>query len=174
MSLETGLGSGERRVLDPEARLQHARDTAWRALNRREHTVLEMRRVLEAKRIEPETAGAVIEELLEGGWLDDAGYAQRFAEDRRRLDAWGSERIQRKLLSLGIDRDIVAEAVGEQERGDELGAALAILRRRFPEPPQTLRDRDRALGVLIRKGYAVELARDALRAHAGVGEFDQE
>ena len=49
-------------------------------------------------------------------------------------------------------------------------AALELLARRFPEPPQTPRDRDRALGVLVRKGYELELAYDALRRHAGVAD----
>jgi regulatory protein len=110
----------------------------------------------------------VLAELCEQGYLDDASYAQRFAEDRRRLDAWGAERIERKLLSLGIDRELIAAAVGQQDHAGELEAALEILARRFPEPPRTPRDRDRALGVLVRKGYDLELAHDALRRHAGV------
>ncbi len=32
-------------------------------------------------------------------------------------------------------------------------------------PPRERRDRDRALGMLIRKGYDSELALDALAAH---------
>jgi regulatory protein len=156
------------RLEDPEARLQHARDVAWRALNRRERTVAELARHLAAKRVEPDAIEAVVGELCEQGYLDDASYAQRFAEDRRRLDGWGAERIERRLLSLGVDREIVAAAVGVQEPGEELEAALALLTRRFPEPPQTPRERDRALGVLLRKGYALELAHDALRRHAGI------
>ena len=156
------------RLEDPEARLQHARDEAWKALNRRERTVAELVRLLAAKRVEPDAIDAVVAELLEQGYLDDASYAQRFADDRRRLDAWGAERIERKLLSLGIDRELIAAAIGEQDRDGELEAALEILARRFPEPPRTPRDRDRALGVLVRKGYGLELAHDALRRHAGV------
>ena len=156
------------RLEDPEARLQHARDVAWKALNRRERTVAELARLLTAKRVEPAAIDAVVEELLEQGYLDDASYAQRFADDRRRLDAWGAERIERKLLSLGIDRELIAAAIGEQDHAGELEAALEILARRFPEPPRTPRDRDRALGVLVRKGYGLELAHDALRRHAGV------
>jgi regulatory protein len=156
------------RLEDPEARLQHARDVAWKALNRRERTVAELGRHLAAKRVEPSAIETVLAELSEQGYLDDAGYAQRFAEDRRRLDAWGAERIERKLLSLGIDREIVAGVVGEQGHAGEMEAALEILARRFPEPPRTPRDRDRALGVLVRKGYELELAYDALRRHAGV------
>ena len=156
------------RLEDPEAQLQHARDVAWKALNRREHTVAELARQLAAKRVEPSAIDAVLAELTEQGYLDDAGYAQRFAEDRRRLDGWGADRIERKLLSLGIDREIVAGVVGEQDRAGEMDAALEILARRFPQPPQTPRERDRALGVLVRKGYELELAYDALRRHAGV------
>ena len=156
------------RLEDPEARLQHARDVAWQALNRRERTVAELARLLAAKRVERAAIETVLAELCEQGYLDDASYAQRFAEDRRRLDAWGAERIERKLLSLGIDRELVAAAVGQQDHAGELEAALEILARRFPDPPRTPRDRDRALGVLVRKGYDLELAHEALRRHAGV------
>jgi regulatory protein len=40
------------------------------------------------------------------------------------------------------------------------------LRRRFPEPPEDRRERNRALGMLMRKGYESELALDALAAYA--------
>ena len=40
------MSPGERLLADPAARLQHARDLAWAALNRREHTVAELRRRL--------------------------------------------------------------------------------------------------------------------------------
>jgi regulatory protein len=164
--------AGERLLADPEARLQHARDLAWSALNRREHTVAELRRVLERKRVDPVEVAAVIGELREGGWLDDASYAKRFAEDRRHLDGWGSERIERRLRSLGIDADVIDATVQERSAADEHDAALDLLRRRFPEPPADARERNRALGVLVRKGFELELAFDALRRHCGAGEFD--
>ena len=156
------------RLEDPEARLQHARDLAWRALSRRERTEAEMARLLAGKRVEPSAIDAVVGELREQGYLDDASYAQRFAEDRRRLDAWGTDRIERRLLSLGVARELIAAALADHSHEEELAAARELLARRFPGPPQTPRDRDRALAVLVRKGYDLELAYDALRAHAGV------
>jgi regulatory protein len=39
-----------------------------------------------------------------------------------------------------------------------------VLRRRFPAPPSDDGERRRALGVLVRKGYGLELAHDAIRA----------
>jgi regulatory protein len=163
---------GERLLADPEAQLQHARDVAWRALNRRDHTVAEIRRVLERRRVEPGTIAQVIDELTEGGWLDDAAYARRFAEDRWHLDGWGSDRIARRLRGLGVDPQHIAAALGQRPAADESVAALELLRRRFPEPPVDPRDRNRALGVLVRRGYDLDLALDVLRRHCGVGEFD--
>ena len=124
--------------------------------------------MLADKRVEPDVIEVVIGELAEGGYVDDARYAQRFAEDRRRLDSWGSERIERRLLSLGVAREHVAAAVGEQDPEAELEAAVEILRRRVHKVPETRPERDRALGLLIRRGYDSETALDALRRFAGV------
>ena len=161
--------AGERRQ-DPEARLEHARAVAWRALNRRDRTELELRGMLAEKRVAPEEANVVLDELLDGGFVDDAQYALRFADDRRRLDAWGADRIERRLRALGVAPEHIAAAVGEQDAGEELEAALALLRRRVPAVPATPRERDRALGMLVRKGYELELAYDALRRYAGADE----
>jgi regulatory protein len=160
------------RSRDPEVRLQHARDIAWHALNRRDHTVAEIARLLAHKRVEPAVMDTVVGELCEQGYLDDARFAQRFAEDRRRLDGWGAERIERRLLQLGVPHHLVAAAVAGQDANAELEAAVALLRRRFPDPPATPRDCERALGLLVRKGYELELAYDAIRRHAGAAVLD--
>ena len=153
-------------------RLQHARGVAWTALNRREHTMAEVARVLARKRVEPAVIDTVVGELCEQGYLDDAGFAQRFAEDRRRLDGWGAERIEQRLRALGVDAELIAAAVSTRGHEGELDAALALLERRFPDPPATPRDCERALGVLVRKGYELELAHDAIRRHAGISALD--
>jgi regulatory protein len=154
------------RAVDPEARLQHALDLSYRYLGFRDRTVLEVRRHLEAKRVEPGTIEQAVAELSELGYLDDARFAQRFTEDRRTLDHWGNERIERKLAASGIDAALIATALATGEEGEtQLEAALTILTRRFHTPPETDRDRDRALGFLVRKGYELETAYDAIRAY---------
>lgn len=154
------------RMLDPDLRLQHALDLSYRYLGHRDRTVVEVRRHLEAKRVEPDTIDATVAELQEQGYLDDARYAQRFAEDKRTIDAWGADRIERRLLAAGIDPALIAPALAERSGAEELEAALAVLRRRFPAPPEDDRARDRALGLLVRKGYDLELAYDAIRSFA--------
>jgi regulatory protein len=157
---------------DAAKHLEKARKLAWRSLNRRERTAAELRERLAVKEIEPWAIDQVVDELREQRYVDDAGYAQRFADDRRRLDGWGPERIERRLRALGIRGEELAAALDRRGAEDELDAALALLARRFPEPPATPRDAQRALGMLVRKGYGLELAHDALRRHAGASEFD--
>jgi regulatory protein len=142
---------------------------AWRALGQRERTEAELRRTLAAKGADPEDVDAVLAELKAGGYIDDAAYARRFAEDRRELDGWGSERIERRLRSLGVDREEVAGVLADRTVQDELGSAVALLERRFPVPPRDPRECERALGVLVRRGYELELAHDAVRRYAAGG-----
>src|SRR6185503_17796849 len=94
----SGAGPFEADAPEPSAApeadpVERARALAWRSLNRRDRTVDEVGGMLLGKRVEPSVADQVVTELIELGYLDDARYAERFAEDRRRLDAWGSDRI---------------------------------------------------------------------------------
>jgi regulatory protein len=152
------------RASDPQAQLQAALDLSFMYLGHRDRTVAEVRRHLERKRVEPAGIDAAIEELERMQYLDDARFARRFAEDRRRLDAWGADRIERRLLALGIEPSLAAAAVSDADGHDELAAAVEVLRHRVRHVPRTDRERDRALGVLARRGYELELAYDAVRA----------
>jgi regulatory protein len=152
-------------TLPSEERLQHALDAAYRFLGRRDRTVAEVRERLEAQEIDAEVVDEAIAELTRQGYLDDARYAHRFAEDRRTIDAWGAERIERRLLAVGVEPALIAATIGERGAAEELEAALTVLRRRFPHAPTDDRDRDRALGLLVRKGYDLDLAYDAVRAY---------
>src|SRR5215218_9169094 len=120
------------RTLDPEQRLQHALDLAFRYLTRRDRTVLEMRRYLEGKRVEPEAIEEALGHLGREGYVDDARFARQFADDKRLLDEWGADRIERRLLTLGVPATLVRDAVEARGREGELEAAQALLQRRFP------------------------------------------
>jgi regulatory protein len=144
--------------------LQHALEVAYRYLGSRDRTVLEVRRRLERDGVDAATAGAAIAELEREGYLDDDRYARRYAEDRRSLDAWGDERIERRLREAGVAPEAVAAALGGRDPGDAHAAAVALLQRRLRERPRSDRDRERALGLLVRRGYDLELAHEAVRA----------
>jgi regulatory protein len=152
--------------------LDHALTLAYRFLSRRERTVFEVRRQLERKGIGATYADRVVAALTEQGYLDDARFARLFVQDKRELEEWGEDRIRRGLRTRGIDPDLISAALANASGSTdapgetELDRAVGILRHRFPSPPRERRERDRALGVLIRKGYDPELALDALTIYA--------
>jgi regulatory protein len=152
--------------------LQRALELAYRFLNRRERTVHEVRDRLQAKGAEAAAIYQALAILAEQGAIDDTRFARLFVQDKRELEQWGAERIRRGLLARGVDRELIAEALaptgaagGDDPAETELDRALDLLRRRFSAAPRDRRERDRALGVLIRKGYDPELALDALAAY---------
>jgi len=150
-----------------EKALQHAIGVGYGYVSRRERTVAQMRRRLEREGIEPRTLAAAIGTLIDQGYLDDARYVRLFVADRRELDGWGGERIGRALAERGIEPELIEPALEvDQSPRAELERAMVLLRRRFPEPPRERHERNRALGMLLRKGYDPELALDALAAHA--------
>jgi regulatory protein len=151
-------------TLGPEARLEQALGLAYRYLAKRDRTESEVRRHLARKHVDEVSIDGAVETLVRQNYVDDARYARTFAEDRRNLDDWGPERIARRLRALGVDGDHVDAALSERDAAGELEAAVALLRRRFAIAPDNDRDRERALGLLARKGYDLELAYDAVRA----------
>lgn len=141
-------------------------DLAFRFLGHRDRTVAEVRRHLLKKGVAEDAIDDAVRELSEQGYLDDARFAIRFTEDRVTLDGWGSDRIERRLVELGVEREHIGAALRGRDFGTEVDAAVALLQRRWREPPATDRDRDRALGFLVRKGYDLEIAYDAIREHS--------
>jgi len=146
--------------------LEQALALAYRYIDRRERTVSEVRRHLQAKELDDSTIDETVSNLLALGVLDDARFARLFAEDKLELEQWGADRIRRSLSSRGVDQDLIEAELRDQSADSELARAVAVLGRRFPEPPRDRRERDRALGVLLRKGYDSDTSVEAIGAYA--------
>jgi regulatory protein len=144
---------------------QKAFERALKSISVRERTAAEVAAFLRNRGYEPDVIDDVVGALQEEGLVDDAGYARRFAEDRRLLDQWGNERIARDLVRRGIERELVDMALAGHDRSDELAVAVELLDRRFPQPFDGDGERDKAWRMLVRRGYEPELAYDALHRH---------
>ena len=115
---------------------ERAIDLAYKAAARRERTVAELRTCLE-RRVGPRAIDDAVAELIESGFLDDARYARQFAEDKRELEQWGSERIAQDLRRRGIAPDLIEAALCDSSHDTELNTALMLLEQRFPRLPPT-------------------------------------
>jgi regulatory protein len=144
---------------------QRAFERALKSISVRERTESEIDEFLRRRGYERDVIKDVIRALREERLVDDAGYARRFAEDRRLIDQWGSERIARDLVRRGIAGELVEAALAGIDSEDELGTAIDLLDRRFPMPFDGDRERDKAWRMLVRRGYEPELAYSAVRRH---------
>jgi regulatory protein len=104
----------------------------------------------------------VIALLAEAGAIDDRGFARRYAEDKRQLAGWGPDRIARSLQGRGVAHEHIEAALAGDDEEEQLDRAIELLAQRGLGCGSE-RERERALGLLVRRGYSLELAYDAVR-----------
>ena len=105
----------------------------------------------------------VIGGLVEAGALDDERFALGFAADKRELRGWGPERIAEALRERGLDESLVEAALADEPGERVIERALEVLAESGAEAGDEAA-RARALALLARRGYPLEVAYDAVRA----------
>ena len=135
---------------------------ALKALEQKERTVAEMGSWLRARGVGPEEVEDVVDRLICDGVLDDTRYAQRYTEDKRQLRRWGNGRIRAALLDRGISTEDAEEALIDADAEQEIERAVELLRERGAALADAL-ECQRALGLLVRRGYDSEVAYEAIR-----------
>lgn len=135
------------------------------ALGRKALTEAEMREWLAVREVGEEEAERVISFLVENLALDDRAFATAFASDKRELSGWGKDRIREVLLRRGVERRLVEEALRPDEGESEVDRAVRVLKEKGAELGDD-RGRQRALGLLARRGYDAEEAYAAIRIAA--------
>jgi regulatory protein len=137
-------------------------ELALRALSYKERTETELRSWLAEREVAEPDIEEVIALLTEAGAIDDASFARRYAEDKRNLAGWGSDRISKSLEGRGVAREHVEAALGGEDADAQLERAIGLLGDRGLAC-ESERERERALGLLVRRGYPLELAYEAVR-----------
>ena len=144
--------------------MQEALERAFRFIAKRERTVSQVSARLERDGISQKVISEVVAQMVSDGYLSDQRFAALYAEDRRAIDGWGNERIITNLREAGISAEILESVVGSRDHADQVGDAIRVLDQRVGAKPSDERERERALGMLARRGYSLEIAYDAVRA----------
>jgi regulatory protein len=139
-----------------------AYELALRALSYKERTESELRGWLAEREVAEVEIEEVIALLIEAGAIDDRSFAVRYAEDKRELAGWGPDRISRALEGRGVPREHIDAALGGDDEEAQLQRAVDLLGDRGMSCADG-RERERALGLLVRRGYPLELAYQAVR-----------
>ena len=111
------------------------------ALRRKERTTAELADWLRRRGYGAGEVEAAIARLIEVGELDDERFARRYAEDKRELRGWGSERIREALTSRGIAGRMIEAALEADSEADRGGEGRRAARASRPAPWRTSADR---------------------------------
>jgi len=138
---------------------------ALTAIGRKERTEAEMREWLAEREVETEEVERVMSYLIENLAVDDRRFAIGYVEDKRRLSGWGNSRIESVLWKRGVPRELIEAALGCDDGESEVDRATRVLIEKGGELGDD-RGRQRALGLLARRGFCAEDAYAAIRRAA--------
>jgi regulatory protein len=136
-----------------------ARALEW-FLNR-PHSEREFRDYLYRKKAEPEQIDSLIREFAQKGYLDNAKFAEWFAELQSRRNK-SDRQIRAELFKKGINRQLIDEVMEEQD-GDELKRLKAVIAKKT----KTTRYKNDPLKLaqyLVGQGFNYQLVKQVLAA----------
>lgn len=102
----------------------------------------------------------LLDRFAELGLVDDEAFARAWVRSRHTGRGLGRRALRYELLTRGVDRDVVDEAVAEVTADDEDAAARDLVRGRLAgmrrlDPAARRR---RLVGLLARRGYSPAVA----------------
>jgi regulatory protein len=142
---------------------------ALRALTARALTERELERKLRSRKANAAVINEVLERLREYKFVDDNAVAERAATDGT-LGRYG---IQRKLMTRGVSRHVIEDALETRTSDDDLEAALALVERHSGKWTGD-RAYQKATAFLVRRGFSGDVTRKALADWAAQRKLEEE
>ena len=137
-----------------EERVKQVLDALEAQCAKREYCTADIRRkALERLDWDAEAAGAVVDALVEGRFVDDCRYAAAYAREKSSLSGWGPVKIRTTLLARGVPRDAVLAARDEidpERPSPKLEKALEAKGPPLREDPQA---RLKLIRFALSRGY---------------------
>ena len=147
-----------------------ARQAAMRLLKVRPRTELELKRQLLSRKIPGGAANRLIEDLKAEGHVDDRVFARLWIGEKISGGTHGRRLLEHQLRTKGITREVLEEVLAADYSVEvEAGVAreLAVKKLSRFGHMQEAAARRRVFGHLLRRGFASEVAADAVQYAAG-------
>ena len=141
-----------------------ALEKAVSLLAARAHSKREIEQKLLRAGYRPSAVEMVLYKLEKERLLDDADFARQWVEARANRKM-GRERIARELRQKGVDEEEAAAALEDIDEEEQLAAALRLAEKaaaRLKPGEDPRRGAQRIIGMLIRRGYGWDVAREAV------------
>lgn len=148
-------------VRDNERQIAYAH--AINFLSFKARTSGEIEQKLLEKEIDPEAAADTVHRLQEENLIDDASYAQEWAQQRVTGRKKGKVLVKQELKRKGIDQELIDDALDALGEDDELRSAEELAAKKWRTTKGDLWDRKRKTAAFImRRGFSSDIARRAL------------
>lgn len=149
-----------------------AKSKAYDYLSRRDHASGEIRDKLLKKGFSTEVTDQVVESLTLKGYLDDSGFAEKYAVEKSRLNRWGRRKIESELVKKGVPQDIVKKGMETALSGlpeEEICLDLILKRKEyFHRELNPAKRKQKIFRYLSARGFS------ASPISRAVQQFDQE
>jgi len=126
-------------------------------LGRRDHARKELFTKAIRKDYSKEVIETVLDELEQKGYVDDTGFADKFASDKSRLNKWGPKKIKAHLYKKGISKSVAEQSINKAFEAENLEERFLNLvlkhKRRFLREKDHYKRRKKIFDHLARKGY---------------------
>ncbi len=156
-----------------------AKAAALRSLAVRPRTEREIRDTLRDKEFSDQVAAETIAALKDSRLLDDAGFARSYIRNALTLRPAGRMLLKRKLLLLGIAKELADEALDEilggiNQEEEAAKAASAFVAKKPRARREEGKLRQQLTAYLLRRGYTwdvvQQVVRTALKGERSEGE----
>lgn len=137
---------------------------AMRSMRRSPKTRSQVEKLLRDGGFRGDVVGEALRRLESALLVDDRLFAKLWVESRRTRHGLGARRLERELLDRGVSAADVGAALAAVNGDSEADAARAAARRlgrRLQGLDREIAAR-RMMGMLLRRGYASEIARVAV------------
>lgn len=129
----------------------------------RSHTAFELRHKL-CRNFDADIAEAAVARMAELGYLNDLDFAERYAAELVERKGLGLRLAKARLCARGVSAEsaeqVLAPYVNEQ---GETARITALIEKKYPAKLQEPNGAVRVFGALLRRGFAAEDIRAALR-----------
>ncbi|HEY2491417.1 MAG TPA: regulatory protein RecX [Paenibacillus sp.] len=132
-------------------------------LERKPRTRKEISIRLQEKGAEQRVIEEVLVRLTQEGLLNDAMYAEQWAEQRIMSQRKGKAWVRQELRQKGIDKSLISEALDSVSADQEYESALTIGRKKWNQAKGEAQEKKRKTGsYLMRRGFSGEQVRRVL------------
>jgi regulatory protein len=146
--------------------VEKAHNRALHFLSFRPRSEAEVRRNLKDGGVAPDAIETVVERLARAGLLDDRAFAQYWLENRGQFRPRSARALKIELRQKGVDAESIDEALQAAAHDEDeaaFQAALPRARRLAAQHPDVNEFKQKLGAFLARRGFAYEVARDAVR-----------